>query len=77
VLPLRGKSLHPSFRIHREIERCHSDTRPLYIALYGVSEWRGGWEGVPVVSSIGIPASAGVTVACTVTCNGNLPFGKV
>lgn len=29
-----------------------------------------------VVSSIGIPASAGVAAACTVTCNGNLLFEK-
>jgi hypothetical protein len=36
------KCLQPSFRIHREIERCHSDTRSLYIALYGVTEWGGG-----------------------------------
>jgi hypothetical protein len=36
-----------------------------------------GWVGVLVVSSIGIPASAGVTVACTVTRNGNLLFEKI
>jgi hypothetical protein len=40
--PLRVKSLHPSFRIHREIEGCHSDTQSLYIAQCGVSEWGGG-----------------------------------
>lgn len=42
VRPLREKSLHPSFRIHREIEGCHSDTQSLYIAQCGVSEWGGG-----------------------------------
>jgi hypothetical protein len=42
VRPLRVKSLHPSFRIHREIEGCHSDTQSLYIAQCGVSEWGGG-----------------------------------
>lgn len=29
-----------------------------------------------VVSSIGIPASAGVTLSCTVTCNADLLFGE-
>ena len=42
VRPLREKSLHPSFRIHREIEGCHSDTQSLYIAQCGASEWGGG-----------------------------------
>lgn len=29
-----------------------------------------------VVSSTGIPAFAGVMMACTVACSGNLLFGK-